>query len=329
MSILQSQYKTTALACHRTEDGVDIWFAGQDSQIAELCISAMNEARDHVEAFFDYRQNHHDRTRPQPSKKASARHHKNSVNGQNQTISQRFSEGGPGDNPFSTGFPPEDFLIKLFIFMYPDLSAMSEAFGRELPDEHCCFVPTKGLESLIAFVTPRSNLHSLRVILAHEYCHIVVGCLTGNRETGQTSQSIPTWLDEGVALFVDRKFREDLPEIERKRLELIRQGADGWWPDLEDMYTYFNRLDGDVEFGRRGMLAYAYSYFCVKELIRRFDEQTFVQFTISLASCNDIPSLFLQTFGLSVGQFNSEMKSSLRRNKHRCDFTQRDRHDGE
>jgi|GEM_PF-6717770 len=130
------------------------------------------------------------------------------------------------------------------------------------------------------------------------------------------------WLDEGVALFVDREFRENFREIERERLERIRQGADGWWPNLEDLYTYFNRLDGEIEFGRRGLLAYAYSYFWVKELIRRFDEHTFVQFAVSLASCNDIPSLFHQTFGLSVVQFNSEMTSSLGQNGHGCEFTQ-------
>jgi hypothetical protein len=266
-SVLESQYKTEALACHRTKEGIDIWFASQDHQIADLCISEMDEARHHVETFFEYR--------PQ---------------------------------------------VKLFVFMYPALSAINEAFGRELPNEDCCFVPIKAPESLITFVTPRSDLRSLKVILAHEYCHIVFGCLTGNRETGRTEQRIPMWLDEGVALFVDRKFRENISEIERKRLELIRQGAYGWWPNLEDLYTYFNRLDGEMEFGRRGNLAYAYSYFCVKELIRRFDEQTFVQFAVSLASCNDISSLFHQKFGLSIAQFNSEMKSSLGQNEHRCDF---------
>lgn len=110
VSMLESQYKTEALACHRTKDGLDIWFAGQDCQIADLCIKEMNEARHHVEAFFDYRPN-----------------------------------------------------VKLSIFMYPNLSAMNKAFGRELPDENCCFVPINGPEFLITFVTPRSNLRSLKV----------------------------------------------------------------------------------------------------------------------------------------------------------------------
>lgn len=271
MTILESQYKIEELACHRTKVGLDIWFAGQDSQIADLCIEEMNEARYHVEGFFDYCPN-----------------------------------------------------VKLFVFMYPDLLAMNKAFGRELPNENCCFAPIKGPESLITFVTPRSNLRSLRVILVHEYCHVVFGCLTRNREIGQIDQRIPTWLDDGVALFVDSKFRGDFLEIERKRLKRIRQGADDWWPDLENLHTYFNRLDGEIEFGRRGMLAYAYSYFCVKELISRFGKQTFIQFAVSLASCKDIPSLFQQTFGFSVAEFNSEMKSLLRANEHGCDFTLND-----
>jgi hypothetical protein len=201
--------------------------------------------------------------------------------------------------------------LKLFIFMYPELSAMNRAFGRELPDENCCFVPIKGPESLIAFVTPRNGLSSLKMALVHEYCHIVFGCLTGNREVGPYDQRIPMWLDEGLALFVDREFRENFPEAERKRLNLLRQGAGGWWPDLEHQYTYFNRLDGAVEFGPRGMLAYAYSYFCVKELMNRFGKQTVVDFLASLASCSDIPSMFRRTFGMTIAQFNSEMKSAL------------------
>ena len=51
-------------------------------------------------------------------------------------------------------------------------------------------------------------------------------------------------------LFVDQKFRENFGEIESNRLRLIREGADGWWPDLENLYTYFNRLDEGTEFGR-------------------------------------------------------------------------------
>ena len=127
--------------------------------------------------------------------------------------------------------------LKLYIFLYPDLNAMNGAFGRDLPDENCCFVPITGSESLIGFVTPRNDLSALKAALVHEYCHIVFGFLTGNREVGRFSQRIPVWLDEGVALFVDREFRENFPETERKRLDLLRQGAGGWWPDLEDQYT--------------------------------------------------------------------------------------------
>jgi hypothetical protein len=258
MSVLESQYKTEDLTCRRRRDGLEFWLADQDYQLADLCLKEMNDARDHVEAFF--------------------------------------------------GYCPS---LELFIFMYPTLSAMNKAFGRKLPNESCCFVPIKGLESLITLVTPRTNLSSLKIALVHEYCHIVFGWVTGNREIDRIGQRVPTWLDEGLALFVDGKFRENFPETERKRLALVRQGADAWWPDLEDLYTYFNGLDDAEEFGHRGMLAYAYSYFCVKELISRFGKQTFVEFAASLASCNDIPSQFHQTFGRSIAQFNSEMKSAV------------------
>ncbi|MEW6352590.1 MAG: fused MFS/spermidine synthase [Thermodesulfobacteriota bacterium] len=56
--------------------------------------------------------NHHDREGLPPHLKVTAPHPKHSVDGQNQSISQEFSEGGPGDNPFSKGFPPEDLLTK-------------------------------------------------------------------------------------------------------------------------------------------------------------------------------------------------------------------------
>lgn len=36
-------------------------------------------------------------------------------------------------------------------------------------------------------------------------------------------------------------------EIPYKRLNLAIPRAEGWWPDLEDLYTCFNRLDGEVD----------------------------------------------------------------------------------
>ncbi|MEW6351324.1 MAG: hypothetical protein AB1646_19905, partial [Thermodesulfobacteriota bacterium] len=44
----------------------------------------------------------------------NAYHPENSPHGQNHPMFQKFSERGPGDNPFSKGFPPGDFLIKTF-----------------------------------------------------------------------------------------------------------------------------------------------------------------------------------------------------------------------
>ncbi|MEW6349033.1 MAG: hypothetical protein AB1646_08210 [Thermodesulfobacteriota bacterium] len=60
-------------------------------------------------------QNHHDSERSQPSMKVSSRHPENPRHGQHHPMFQKFSEGGAGDNPFSKGFPTEDFLIKGFL----------------------------------------------------------------------------------------------------------------------------------------------------------------------------------------------------------------------
>ncbi|MEW6349600.1 MAG: class I SAM-dependent methyltransferase [Thermodesulfobacteriota bacterium] len=45
---------------------------------------------------------------PQRSMEVTARHPGNSFDGQNHPMFQKFSERGPGDNPFSKGFAPED-----------------------------------------------------------------------------------------------------------------------------------------------------------------------------------------------------------------------------
>ncbi len=49
---------------------------------------------------------------PQRGVKAGVRHRKNSLDAESQPIFHQFSEEGPGDNPFSKGFPPEDLHEK-------------------------------------------------------------------------------------------------------------------------------------------------------------------------------------------------------------------------
>jgi hypothetical protein len=115
-------------------------------------------------------------------------------------------------------------------------------------------------------------------------------------------------LDEGVALYIDSCFRENLPMIEKQRSELVKKGSNDWLPQLEGLHTYFNRLDESAEFGPKGMTAYAFSYFCVKELVSRFGQRTFVRFAASIGSCENINELFNQTFGMTVSRFDHEMR---------------------
>lgn len=157
--------------------------------------------------------------------------------------------------------------IRLFIFMYSDLKSMNKAFGRKLPHANCCFVPLFGPESLIASIKPKKNISSIRSILIHEYTHIVFSALTDNKEVAQYRQRIPLWIDEGISLYLDKDFRVNFVDIENKRLETVRKGANGYWPHLQNLFTYFNRLDQEQEFGEKGMLAYSFSYFCVRHLL--------------------------------------------------------------
>jgi hypothetical protein len=206
------------------------------------------------------------------------------------------------------GFCPR---TQLYIFMYPNLNSMSRAFGRNLPDENCCFVPITGESSLIAFITPRANPASIRAILAHEYSHIAFAAFTRNHEIGDVCQRVPVWLDEGVALCIDRDFRPDFSSVEQRRLKTIREGVPDFWPDLSQQYKYFNRLDEGVEFGAKGLLAYAFSYFCVRKLIDRFGKRTLLDFLRDLADTDEIDNCFKRYFGFSVEDFSTEMKNVL------------------
>ncbi len=65
--------------------------------------------------------------------KVSTQHHRKPLDGANHPICQQFSEGDPGDNPFSKGFPPEDFHGNSCETMpeYPKLRPDLEAFPQQ------------------------------------------------------------------------------------------------------------------------------------------------------------------------------------------------------
>jgi hypothetical protein len=204
-----------------------------------------------------------------------------------------------------------DHIPCIAIYMYHDLQMMNEAFGRELPNDQCCFVPIKGDISLVTF-TAKIGESCIKPILVHEISHVVFSFLSGSQEINNIQQTVPLWLDEGIALYLDNKFRQNKKQIEAKRLCLLKDSKINYFPRLSSLYTYFNRLDDTVEFGPKGMMAYAYSYFSVLSLINAFGESSLVAFIKSLKNntlCFD--ELFKRYFDLSLDAFDDQTKAML------------------
>lgn len=205
-------------------------------------------------------------------------------------------------NFFQVSFTP-----KIVIFLYPNQFEMEKAFERPLPNDHCCFVPVKGETSLITF-TSKINQKSLNQILVHEISHIFFTNITGNYEINDIQQIMPVWLDEGLALYLDSQFRYNMKKIEERRFSLFTKHSTDYFPNLTQLYTYFNHLDSEKEFGIRGQMAYAYSYFCVVKLIKTFGERRIVDFIKFLSPKKNFSDIFFSFFQFSLETFNEKMK---------------------
>lgn len=200
--------------------------------------------------------------------------------------------------------------ITITIFIYHDLNDMNMAFERLLPHDQCCFIPIHGEHTLITF-TSKIGINNLLQLLVHEYCHIVFGKVTNNTHNDGFKQSIPLWIDEGLSLFLDFNFRVNIEEVLSKRLLLFQNEFSRILPCLSNQYEYFNRLDGNIEFGPRGMLAYAFSYFCVLDLFSSHSKSKIFKFIFRLNPEMDIETLFLESFGYSLISFDKKMRSKL------------------
>lgn len=145
-------------------------------------------------------------------------------------------------------FYSPDVKPAITVFIYPDLAAMSQAFGREIKSADWCFAPIITEPALIAFTAGLRG--SFSQVLTHEFSHVYFASLTGNQPAAKKfCQTIPCWLDEGIALNLDAAFRpEDFPATVRRRREILQTKETAYFPDLTDMYTYFNRLDEEKSF---------------------------------------------------------------------------------
>lgn len=203
---------------------------------------------------------------------------------------------------FGAGFQPE-----IVVCLYPSQAEMEQAFGRQLPDDQCCFAPIKGPWSLVAFTSRIAQDHLMQV-LAHEISHVYFTLMTGNREVNEVQQTVPVWLDEGLALWVDGHFRRDLRGVRARRRALLQEGLRrGDSLRLRDMYTYFNRLDPGEEFGPRGQMACAFSDSCVTRLMESFGIESVFRFLELLQDGADFERAFFRHFRTELEQFNEEM----------------------
>jgi hypothetical protein len=194
------------------------------------------------------------------------------------------------------------------IYMYHDLQTMNEAFKRELPNDQCCFVPIHGDTPLITF-TSKIGESSVKPVLIHELSHIIFSFLSGNQEINSIQQTVPLWLDEGIALYLDNKYRTNIKERDARRVNLLKQPNIDYFPKLSLLYTYFNRIDESIEFWPKGMMAYAYSYFCVLHLMNKFGMATIVDFIKNLKHNKlSFDKLFETYFDLSLDAFDSKIK---------------------
>jgi len=201
-----------------------------------------------------------------------------------------------------------DYFPFVVIYIYHDLQVLNEAFKRKLPNDQCCFVPIKGDVSLVTF-TSKIGESSVKPILAHELSHVIFSFVSGNKEINNIQQTIPLWLDEGVAMYIDKEYRVNFVEVEQKRANILKRHDVDYFPRLSLLYTYFNRLDEPIEFGPKGMMAYAYSYFCVLDLINSFGITTVVNFIKNLKNTRfDFGKIFEMYFDLSVEEFDDKVK---------------------
>jgi len=202
-------------------------------------------------------------------------------------------------------------IPNIIIFIYPDLEMMNMAFKRKLPSDQCCFVPVKGNNSLITF-TSKIGLGCLKQVLTHEISHIIFTLVSGNKEINDIQQTIPVWLDEGISLFLDSRYRLNMDEIKTNRLNYLMSAGIECIPSLSSLYTYFNKIDKDIEFGPNGTIAYAYSYFCVTSLIDKFGENEIVKYIkLLLNNKNNFELCFKKFFGISINDFENEMKRMI------------------
>jgi hypothetical protein len=135
---------------------------------------------------------------------------------------------------------------------------------------------------------------ALKRTLRHELTHLLL-----HKNVGR----IPSWLHEGLAVYMERMITSDTRpnEIDYNTLHVAKQ--DGIYIPLEKLEAQhtFNRSEG-VGTSR---LAYTIGYVATYELIQRYGMDSMRKFLAAAGMGRPTASAFVDTFGLAMDKFDA------------------------
>ena len=156
-------------------------------------------------------------------------------------------------------------------------------------------IPSKGFED---------KLDALKRILTHEYVHAVVYQIIQDGthgKKGRTAVQVPTWLNEGIAEYLEVARVGD--DVNRRIKERIKQGV---FIKLNVLHRSFMGLDG-IQAG----IAYEESLSAVSFLIQEYGMWRFKMLLDDLATKGTIEEAFSSAILISYDQFQSRWEASL------------------
>jgi hypothetical protein len=142
-----------------------------------------------------------------------------------------------------------------------------------------------------------------KATLVHEYVHAVV-----DERAGFHTRNVPTWMNEGLAEYVEWRFQgRDGPALPF-RVGLRTQALSHQVPKLAQL------SQGPLIAGRDPALLYAESAFAVRMLLEARGPEAYLEFLSALGKGAPFEPTFEATYGRSLSRFQEDLESELARN---------------
>ncbi|MBN1945207.1 MAG: hypothetical protein JW797_05990 [Bradymonadales bacterium] len=213
-----------------------------------------------------------------------------------ETLERAYAEIG-----FDLGHWPTDSIN---VHIYPDLQTLAAV--STLPEEA---IETSGTVALCKFnrlmiTSPRALVqgYGWRDTLSHEYVHLVVQRLTGNR--------VPVWLHEALARFEDHRWRgyhaRSLPPSSQDLL--ARRLEEGNLIGFEQMHPSMALLPSQEDVSA----AFAEVYTVMEYLHQQTGVEGIRQLVWSIGRGEDVQEAFRQVSGAPFSQFLEGWQEYLR-----------------